>query len=364
MVGCASVRATPPLAVAPVDTVWYVSTRARDNGADTDRLADSAEVGLAIMRPRNADPRTGRIDPAVQDSVVLSWAEFIGHLQRRLTASAAGNAGVPWLVHGYGTSLRECWQGASNAQVRARSSTPWVAFCWPSNGTGVSLPGREGLLSRSYRLDSARAESSRPAFATATRALLDVVGGDRLVLVAHSLGALLVAESLAADTALRTALRAQRLRAIAFVAPDVDRARFGDVLLPAVATLTRRTVVYVSSSDRALSFARRVTGSDRAGLSNSTPAPWPGTETVDITHATTSAGWFHRTLGTRHSLRRASGLIFDIAQVVAAGHAADCRAVVGTGVRDDTGSWRLGGAPLPDPDATIHCSPFVPRDPP
>jgi hypothetical protein len=336
----------PPAASAPpvvVDTLWYISARARAEGRDTRRLTDSLEFGIVVTaRPVGRDPLVADLDLAVVDSVRLSEAGFISTLAERAREVAAGTPPAVLSVHGFGTSLHEAWDHGAQAQVRSRSRGPWVVFAWPSNGAGVTWPRRGQLFSRAYREDSASAVASRAAFARGARVVLDAVGGARLLVVAHSLGAQLVGEALASDSVLRARLGADPLRALAFFAPDVETNRFGDVYVPSVAPLARRVVLYAAADDRLLTMSRLVNGSDRAGLHiGRPPLVRAGLETVDVTAGLSAESWLLRVFGTHHALRRASAALFDLMHVVGGGHPAECREALGTAVPHEDGGWRL-----------------------
>lgn len=336
----------PPPSIPPVpataDTVWYVSARARVDGRDSRRLADSLEFGYAVYARRRVDPWiTGRVELALADTARLSREEFVTSLRARMMSVAAPEDFAVLFVHGYGTSLREAWSHTVSSHIRSRSRAPWVVFCWPSNGAGVDWPRPGEIFSRAYRDDSAAAAASRPAFAQATRATLAAVGGGRLVLAAHSLGAQLVGEALAEDLPLRVTLGADPLRAVAFLAPDVESRRFGDYVVPAVTPLARRVVLYASARDRLLTVSRQIHKSDRAGLGWPSALVRPGLETVDVTNGVAAEGRWQRVFGTHHAIRRSAATVYDLAHVVGAGLAADCRAVFGSATLAANGSWRL-----------------------
>ncbi len=256
---------------AITDTVWYVSARARDAGRDTRRLADSLEYGMVVSRVRsNGDPLTHSVNTIAVDSVRLSARAFTAAIRARVRGSVGDSLAV-LMVHGFGTSLHEAWDYATQAHVRSRSQATWVVFCWPSNGSGVVWRRPDQILTRAYREDSAAAFASRASFSSATQELLAAIGGAHLLVVSHSMGAQLVGETIATDRELRAALAADPLRALAFFAPDVNAAHFNDVVLPAVAPFARRVVVYVASDDRMLALSRAINSSERAGLGHGTP---------------------------------------------------------------------------------------------
>lgn len=331
------------------DTVWYISARARENGRATLRLTDTLEYGYAIFtRPAGGDRFTSRLRNALVDSVGLSESEFVTQLRARIRAHAAPHDFAVLYVHGFGTSLHEAWTFANTARARTGAEAPWIAFAWPSNGSGVAPPRRGEIFSRAYRDDSATAAGSHQAFAQATRTVIEAIGAPQVVLVAHSLGGQVVGETLAEDLALRTMLGASPLRAVAFVAPDMEARRFAEFVVPSVNPLTRRVVLYTSSRDRVLALSRAISNSERAGLHRGVPLMHDGLETVDVTAGLRAGGWLQQTFGTRHGVGGASGSLFDISWVVGPERSSTCRLALGTATEGVPGVWHLT-ATLPDP---------------
>ena len=355
LVATAACGTLPPPGAAPppvaVDTLWYVSARAREGGRDTRRLADSLEFGYVLSKRESGviDLLGGRIDVRLVDSVRVSQAEFVALLGARARATPYGGPAAVLSVHGFATSLHEAWDHTAQAMIRSQGRGPWVVFCWPSNGTGVTWPRLGQLFSRAYREDSASAVASRESFARAAGVVLDAVGGSRLLVVAHSLGAQLVGESLAGDSALRSRLTSSPLQSLAFFAPDVERSRFSDVYIPALGPLARRVVLYAAADDRLLAMSRLVNSTHRAGLISERAAlVRNGLETVDVTAGLSAESWALRVFGTHHALRRASAALFDLVHLVGGGYPPECRGALGTAELDGDGEWRLTpGAPPP-----------------
>lgn len=357
---CSQAPSTSTPAVVRLDTTWYISARARENGRDTKQLSDSLEFGLIITAPsRSKDPVTGRNLPfRLVDSLPLTRATFISTLRTRAFAEDANGFAVLY-THGFGTSLHESWEQAVHARARSQGSQPWVTFNWPASDNWVTWPEHGEVLATAYRQDSASAHASRAAFLRAFSAVREAVGSPGLVLFTHSMGVQVVGEAIVADDALRAALTADPLRSVAFYAPDVEVTRFGDVVVPAFLPLTRRLVLYASGTDRALAMAKRFSNTDRAGQVQSrdgTPLRRPGLESIDVTEATTALGFLRRWFGTRHGVRHASAALFDLINIVAGGFAPECRVQLGTATLIAVDSWKLSSTVLPTPSAVGRCA--------
>lgn len=333
---------------AAADTVWYISARARVDGRDSRLLSDSLEFGFAVFaRQPVADPARGTVELVLVDSMTMSEGAFAAALARRVDANAAPDDYAVWYVHGFGTSRHEVWTHAAMARVRTEGAAPWVVFSWPSNGSGVTWPRLDDLVTRAYRQDSAMASSSRAAYIGAQRVVTTTLGAQRVLLVAHSLGAQLVGEALAEDVTLRSELGAGPLRALAFVAPDVESRRFADYLVPAVTPLARRVLLYTSSRDRVLGLSRAVNESQRAGLHDGSPLVRTGLETVDVSRGPVAGGWLQRNAGNHHGIRLAAGALFDLTRIVGAERSGECRVAMGTATHEQPSLWRLTPAPTP-----------------
>lgn len=339
------------------DTVWYISARAREAGRDTRRFADSLAFGIAIHRYRRAADVLGDgLDIAVADSLEMTRRDFVRGIRAAIGHAATDDFAVLF-VHGYGTSLRECWRYASEARIRSRSPVPWVAFCWPSNGAGFERPTRSAILDRAYRSDSAVAVESQPAFLRATEVMLEALPPPQLMFVSHSLGAQLLAGALRDSTALRVRLAHDAARAIVFAAPDIDRDEFADSVVANLSPLTERLVLYTSGHDRMLALSRIRSGGPRAGERREGPLRVSALETVDATEGLSAENRFAEVFGTHHALRRASGILFDMMYVVGARRPPECREAFGTGTWSAEAGWVL--TPV-RPDRVAIDTPCVP----
>lgn len=326
----------------PADTVWYVSTRARAGGRDTRRLAPDLEYGLAIFRRAvDADPRVGALELSLVDSVQLTRSAFVAALATRVRATVPPQDYAVLYVHGFGTSLHEAWTFAAEANRRGGSSAPWIAFCWPSNGAGIARPTFQEPFSQAYVDDSLAAVASHRPFARAVRDVVGAAGASQVMLVAHSLGGQLVSETLAQDDSLRIFLGAAPLRAIAFVAPDVEARRFAEYVVPALVPLADRLVLYSSSRDRVLKVSGDRSMTHRAGRHGRVPVTHAGLETVDATAGVRAEGWMQNTFGNHHAIGQATGALFDLAWIVGGRRSPACRVAIGSASAAASGVWVL-----------------------
>ena len=349
------------------DTLWYVSARARDtDGRDRRALTDSLEYGAAIFERAPArDPFADRLPFTLRDSLRLTRDAFLAAVQARLSAQRAPDDYAVLYVHGFGTGLHECWSQPVHARARSLSDVPWIAFCWPSHGSGITWPRLGSVFVRAYEDDTTSLVASGPAFRQTLDAISTALGGPQLLVASHSLGGRLVGDALAHDAPSHDVRGATAhpapidgtFRALAFLALDQDAVAFGDTLLPAMRSRAQRVVLYSSRRDRALAISRRMHDTPRAGLAEGSPLVRDGLETVDVTDAFAADGWFQRLVGNRHSIRRASAVLWDLTHIVGRGLEPACRDSVALGTREPDGTWRLRAAARPDTTRLARCHP-------
>ena len=175
-------------------------------------------------------------------------------------------------VHGYNVGFRDALLRTAQLAWDLKFDGPAIAFSWPSRGDLGS-----------YVIDRNEAERS----ASNLRHFLDSVtaatGADRVHVIAHSVGALVLGRALALAGAPTT-----RLRQVVLAAPDIDADVFTQQIMPAFRAQASSTTLYASSHDRALAAARYVVGgAQRAGEIRPAPVLAPGLDTIDASSAET-----------------------------------------------------------------------------
>lgn len=348
--GCASLGGRAPHIEGGADTIYYVSSRARHDGRDSRALATSLEYGVAIMRRHRGSPDDRGASRDIIDSTIIDSLAFVRQLRERMTQQTAPYDFAVLYVHGMGTSLHEAWQHTAAARGLAERDVPWIVFAWPSAGAPVTWPTGDALFTAAYRRDSAMAQQASHHFRPALATILEAMPPTQLVLASHSLGGQLVGESLRGTARMNDTLRAQPLRAVAFLMPDVSTTHFRDTIVPLFVPLAHRRVLYVSRHDRVLTLAHIADGITRTGLRTRPGWTTPDTvrwETVDVTRARTTEGWFQQRFGTHHAIKRQRGLFEDLVHVVGAQRAAVCRVQTNMATRTADGVFELGHMPLP-----------------
>lgn len=254
-------------AVGALRTVFVATTRAPDAaapegfGAGRQRGAPTfaryrisippdREPGEITWPGRRPDART---DFLTTEAAVLADA---GAFRRALAAELAGRPRggreAVIFVHGFNTTYAEGIYRI--AQLAHDLDIPAVAlhYAWPSAGIPLgyvydrdsALIARDGLTAL---IDEAAA-----------------AGAERVVLVAHSMGALLTMEALRGMSLSRSPGR-DRLAGVVLISPDLDVDLF-HAQATAVGRLPQPFVIFTSRRDKALALSARLTGQrDRLG---------------------------------------------------------------------------------------------------
>lgn len=181
-------------------------------------------------------------------------------------------------VHGFDTGFET---GVLRA-AQIADDTQWVcavaAFSWSSSGRKDT-----------YDIDEARAEAAVPLFAALLNALAD--DGVRTSIVAHSIGARLVLQSLASQNGPRK-LAAE----VVFAAPDIGIGQTPDEfakLDEKASQHFQRLTIYASREDVALATARRLNNfTERLGRAPRQAASYGIADAIDA-HAATGDVWGH-----------------------------------------------------------------------
>lgn len=150
-------------------------------------------------------------------------------------------------VHGYNTTFSDAVYRSAQIRTDFGVKAPGVVYSWPSAGDP-----------RGYAYDRDSVLNSRDRFE-------DVLGhltaepGQRVLLLAHSMGAQLVMETLR-QAALRGDGRLlDRVNGVVLMSPDIDPDVFRSQA-EAIGTLPQPFLIFVSQQDRALSLAGFLTG--------------------------------------------------------------------------------------------------------
>ena len=270
-------------------------TLGRDRTAKMHYLAADVAIppnhkpGQITYGYRNPNPETDFLFAARQD--FASSTEFRTKLRNHIRAKPGNDREVVLYVHGYYNSFSD---GAfRTAQLMQDLDLPGTAvhFSWPSaaNPLGYTYDRDSMLFSRDGL----------------EQLLRDVraAGPSRIVLVGHSLGTMLIMETLRQIELVEPGWSKRTLGGVILISPDIDVDLF-KIEASRFAALPEPFAIFVSQKDRALQLSARVNGSsNRLGtLSDPTElAEFPIT-LIDVSEYSTRASAGHFTVGTSPAL--------------------------------------------------------------
>ncbi len=278
----------------------YVATlRARNGsgwfGADRAERLDYVDVDVSVppqhksgkikYRPYLVDPEhqftiTGRTD-------YDNGSAFSAGLRQALARQKPGERDVMLYVHGYNNSF---------ADGVLRTVQMIHDFDLPGVGVHFSWPSAAHPLGYTYDRDSVL--YARDALETLLRQV-STAGADRIVLVGHSLGSMMVMETLRQIEISSPNWTRQHLGGVVLVAPDLDVEVFKQQA-KRFKRLPEPFIIFVSERDRALQLSTRVNGDKkRLGLlSNAEEVSELPVTVVDVSKFADGLGTGHFTLFT------------------------------------------------------------------
>ncbi len=273
----------------------------RYTGDDADSLQYAAVlVNVPSYRARGTGelPRRSGLsfsapDPAREFFVAgvfpYDSARFVQRVAGDLAATRARDILV--FVHGFNVTFEDAVLRAAQIAADIGFDGVVVLYDWPSAGS-VSQYVRD-------------LQEARNAGFFLLRALTGVVPAarpDRVHLLAHSMGAEVVARAVALAPAGDSV---PRLAQVALAAPDFDARVFRRDVFPALRSRAARVTLYASSDDDALRASRAVNGVWRLGLGGDSLTVVDGMDTIDASRVHADA------LG--HTLFGNPGFLADLA---------------------------------------------------
>lgn len=254
--------------------VHFATHRERDasdegNCRFSARRASSLAFGKALVSvptkrepgdtPVRRDAKDRRADPArhfiIKASRLLDGKDtFLEDIQEQLELSSAKEALV--FIHGYDNTFEDAVIRTAQLANDLEIGGAAIAYCWPSCGSFLSY-----IVDRNQKIE--------PFIDDLAVLLVDIArksGAKHVHLIAHSVGAEFLLDALAAILSSEAggAPTGRLFDEVVYAAPDVDASHFIRKA-PKLTALSRRTTVYASSTDWALSLSGRINGSKRAG---------------------------------------------------------------------------------------------------
>lgn len=281
--GCAGLAASgarfDASSLAANPTLLVATTRKPVNGGRTKpwfgaERASAMTVARAKLRP----PSDNRFSLAAVglDGWRLDEVEPVSGEVGDLLAQAGGGQDVLIYVHGFKQTFETAALDAVQLSDGIRFRGQTMAFSWPS---------RTGLFDYAYDRDSAM--WSRDGLERVLLSIVAAPGSGRIHIVAHSMGTMLVLESLRQLYARYSDAAAQRIGAVVFAAPDIDMDVFSSAI-NRIGPIARKITVVAATNDRALALSSRLAGGmTRVGAAEKAAIEQLGVRVIDASQA----GW-------------------------------------------------------------------------
>ncbi|MGR3197169.1 MAG: alpha/beta hydrolase [Paracoccus sp. (in: a-proteobacteria)] len=244
---------------AQTTTVFVATTRA-PQGRGSTRFGSAWSLGIshaaytvsvpAGHKPGRIEWPDGAVDPQSSFAVVGSANLTPKDYRTALARDPRRNAGIGLFVHGYNHSFPEALYRLVQLSVDAGTGGVPVLFSWPSAGTPFG-----------YLADRDAVAFSRDALTQTLAGLVASAEGGTVTVTAHSMGALLVMESL---RQLRLEGRGDVLNRLSVIlaAPDIDPDLFR-AQIAVIGQMRQPMTILVSPDDRALRLAGRLSAHRR-----------------------------------------------------------------------------------------------------
>ncbi len=211
-----------------------------------DRTAGNVSFGAFRSNPR-------RHFATVGNELFTSEATFRSQLKAQLLSRGTGRRNAIIFVHGYNTGYEDgLFRFAQFYSDIGLDDVP-VHYSWPS---------AEKLLGYGYDRDSML--YARDGFEATIRTVL-AAGAERVLIVGHSMGTMLVMETLREIAIAGNAAMRSRIGGVVLVSPDIDVDVFRSQARR-IGTLPQPFVIFSSKRDRVLNFAAsEIYGNTRVG---------------------------------------------------------------------------------------------------
>ncbi|MFK7754936.1 MAG: alpha/beta hydrolase [Sedimentitalea sp.] len=300
LVACTDRSFTPvlpeALSVGRAHTVFAATSREpEDSGAfGPERSSTLRLLELTVSIPPSHEP--GQLNfgyatpnPATQFTLAgrtrfESDGDFGGRLSRLMRALPADQREVTVFVHGFNATQAETAFRAAQVATDAKIPGATVIYSWPSRGKALA-----------YAYDNDSAIFARDGLEQLLRQLTSV-GARQIVLVAHSMGSLVVMETLRQIDIGDPGWAARELGGVILISPDLDVEVFRSQL-SRLQSVPDPFLVFVSRKDLILDLSARLRGTSKrirlGNIKNTELVEDLPIEIIDTTEFSRDAGSGH-----------------------------------------------------------------------
>ena len=265
-----------------VTSVFYSDERAPDLGfaSVVVSIPPNHEPGQ-LERPKRLPPNPDSEFAVIEPTVYGSGSVFVSRINRELATLAPKDRKVLLFVHGYNNTISD-------------SILRMAQFVEDTNFTGVPVlfSWASGARARLYVYDLNSALAARPMFLEAAE-LLSRTNAAGFDIFAHSMGSMLTVEAIVQASIAGEFDPKGRLDNVMLASPDIDLDLFKSQL-EYLAEKDRNFFVFVSQDDKALGFARRISGGIvRVGAADAETLEPLGVNVIDLSLIQDSASGSH-----------------------------------------------------------------------
>lgn len=262
--------------------VFYSSERAPDLGfASVVVSIPPNHVPGELERPKKLppDPQTefAVIEPTVYDTGQV----FVSGINKELAKLPPGERKVLLFIHGYNNTI-------SDSILRMAQFVEDTDF----KGVPVLFSWASGAKAKLYVYDLNSALAARPRFLE-TGEFLAQTNATGFDIFAHSMGSMVAVESIVQASLAGDYNSSGRLENVMLASPDIDLDLFRSQI-ERLKERDRNFFVFVSKDDKALGFARRISGGvDRVGATDAVILEELGVTVIDLSNIDDSSSGSH-----------------------------------------------------------------------
>lgn len=236
--------------VGTVERIYVASNRTFDGSRHEGVSFGRVDVSVPPQRKPGSIiyPRKGAKPDPGTDFLVSGYARFArpqdfrADLSRAVAARPQGDRDVVLFVHGYNNTFAEGLYRFAQIERDLRVPGVPMHFSWPSRGSPLA-----------YAADRDSVLYSRDGLSRSIQIATEASGG-KAILVAHSMGALLLMESLRQMAIAGDRRTLDRIGAVVLLSPDIDVGVFR-TQARAIGRLPQPFIIFTSGRDRALNLS-------------------------------------------------------------------------------------------------------------
>ncbi len=317
---CAPPHTLPSDTEKATESLFFASTRSDEQG----RSVEPPELSFGYLsaefierkRVRFFDGMDGQLNWKTTTPMRVPIDDWIAKIQDSFSGCKVEPCSLLIYVHGFANSFSDAMCRVAEITHRTRFQGVTVLFSWPAEPLGY-----KNLFS-GYSHDQRAALASVPKLTELLLKLREKIPTDRTILLAHSMGSLVLEKAL---SRVPPDADGRKYQSVALLAPDIETQDLIDAQATTIQQRATRTTVYFDATDIALFLSRVVNG--RGGRAGRAPTTAPGIEWIDVGRATRGYGsWLN------HSDQLESTSLYDLVWNVFRNVPARCRAARGLSI--------------------------------